>query len=328
MNRVVVFEVIGASPAETRDRQPEIMRAPRRHDLPGSTITCRFGDHARLRDRAALLTFEISDCHRSADPGSVSSSGCIVLINTTLLSDGCNGRSWICTLFARPLLDRSRDRRYPSAPLTSAENGGAAVVIVLSSIRAKKQALNWRVTAVCGVLILSMTFVWTGRADADEFGTYAGSAGPLADNYTHTYCYGPGLNTGLYNNVDGRMSNLDVQTLFTDSYGSCNGTNTDVVFLDADLPSGVFGQYVCVDRVDGDSSKCDQSEVTFDPDYINGYGTQDDQQASKTACHEIGHSVGTGHGTTDCTISGYYPSLITYGSHHVAHIDSQTISYS
>lgn len=160
---------------------------------------------------------------------------------------------------------------------------------------------------------------------ADPFGIGGSTSGWRADDYNHTFCHGAGLDAALFDNVDGRMANLDVQTTFSDSLIGCSGV-TDVTFLDGNLATGYRGLYVCNDlRV----STCWASTVTLDPAEIN-LGANDEHDTSKTACHEIGHSVGLTHGgTTDCMRSGEAPSPpatanVQYDAHHVGHINSQS----
>lgn len=187
---------------------------------------------------------------------------------------------------------------------------------------ASSAAFRWLATSLTtlGLVLLSGTM-----STADPFGIGGSTGGWRPDNFTHTFCHGPNLDVALFDNVDGRMSNLDVQTSFTDSLVACDSA-TDVVFLDANLSGTLRGQYVCQQLI---GSVCEDSEVTLDPAQLN-IGDNDEHDTSKTACHEIGHSVGLTHGgTTDCMRNGEAPSPpssvnTTYDSHHVAHINAQS----
>ncbi len=97
--------------------------------------------------------------------------------------------------------------------------------------------------------------------------------------------------------------------------------------FDADLPGSTRGKAPCEDY---DNGYCDQYYVTLDPAQIN-VGSNDD--ADKTVCHELGHTVGLTHGsgggdggTDDCMISGERPSTNSqyerYSSHHKEHINA------
>ena len=162
-------------------------------------------------------------------------------------------------------------------------------------------------------------------AEADAFGTGPPNGGYHADNTTHTFCHGSGLDVELIGNVDGRMANLDAQTIYSDSLTGCTSA-TDVIFLDGNLPTNTRGTYVCTDLSTTGSLVCEQSRITLDPAEIN-IGNNDEHDTSKTACHEIGHSVGLTHGgTTDCMLNGESPAPpnsahLLYNGHHVSHID-------
>ena len=71
---------------------------------------------------------------------------------------------------------------------------------------------------------------------------------------------------------------------------------------------------------------CTHSHVTLDPAEIN-IGGLDEEDTSKTACHEAGHSVGLIHGgVLDCMRNGEIPNGLeewrTYEGHHRFHINS------
>lgn len=106
-----------------------------------------------------------------------------------------------------------------------------------------------------------------------------------------------------------------------DFWGACD-TTVDVKWLDANLPDGYRGQYECI-SLNTSTLICTASKVTLDPDELN-IGTGDHEDKQKTACHEVGHSVGLQHGDTkpDCMRNGEIPDLSVqwrrYGSgHHI-----------
>lgn len=84
----------------------------------------------------------------------------------------------------------------------------------------------------------------------------------------------------------------DATTSFTSSCDLSGWAETDVVWFDGNLQSGVRGQAVCEDF---DGNYCDQYYVTLDPAQLN-IGGNDDADTTKTACHELGHTVGLTHG--------------------------------
>lgn len=117
---------------------------------------------------------------------------------------------------------------------------------------------------------------------------------------------------------------LDQTTDMTSQAQSCLNY-TDVWWYKADLPAGVRGQRVCV--VVGDiPSVCDRSNVSIDFAEVD-IGSNDWEDRRKTACHELGHSVGLNHDTASCMISGEIPSVgeqwRRYSSHDVGHINAQ-----
>ena len=170
------------------------------------------------------------------------------------------------------------------------------------------------------------TIANTPPVRADAFGVGPPNAGWFADNATHTYCWGGGFNVALQNNAEYAMSvSLGNGTDITESFQGYNCTlATDVVWFDADLPEGVRGQYVCADFIGGDV--CGQSTVTLDPVFLN-QGDNDEEDTTKTACHEAGHSVGLTHSATatDCMRNGEVPNADVQwrrcNQHHKDHIN-------
>jgi len=162
----------------------------------------------------------------------------------------------------------------------------------------------------------------------DEFGTSDGDTGPFADSAIHEYCWGPGFDAALKDNATAAFVNLDAQTDMSDSFlPVCNVTTTDVWWFDADLPGTVRGQYKCVTWVVFDSI-CNSSDITLDPAQIN-IGDFDQLDTTKSACHEVGHSVGLTHitGGDDCMMNGQIPNenaqYQRYNAHHVGHINGR-----
>ena len=88
--------------------------------------------------------------------------------------------------------------------------------------------------------------------------------------------------------------------------------------------SRIRGSYQCIILSNG---ICNHSHVILDPAYLNGVGGDDDEDTTKTACHEAGHSVGLTHidGGSDCMRNGELPFpdeiYYTFNPHHIAHIN-------
>lgn len=171
-------------------------------------------------------------------------------------------------------------------------------------IRTRQRA---RAAMAAALLVVGLGVVPVARAD--PFAAGPPDSGPLADSALHNYCWGPGFDVALRDNADYAMqTSLDGATDMSDQFvATCDAVNTDVWWFDADLPDGIRGEYKCVTWVTL-NVKCNSSDVTLDPVQIN-IGNFDEEDTSKSACHEVGHSVGLTHGgSTDCMLSGGIPN--------------------
>ncbi len=172
-------------------------------------------------------------------------------------------------------------------------------------------------------------------ASADAFGGCYGlesSQGCVPDNFNHWYCFSGTVNSNIRTAFINAMVNLDTQTSYADFAESagCNNVTDLVVVQDTSL--GARGQYACEGF--NINNHCEQATLRFNP---NNLPTANDR--TKTACHEIGHSVGLKHGIVsgpnadnafpaynDCMWSGSIPSGLDfdgYNAHHVAHINAR-----
>jgi hypothetical protein len=170
-------------------------------------------------------------------------------------------------------------------------------------------------------------------ASADAFGGcygFASAQGCVPDNFNHWYCFSGAVNTNLRTAFATAMTNLDNLTryaAFVEGAG-CNGVTDLVVVQNTALP--LRGQYTCeAKNAFGD---CERATLSFNP---NNLTTANDRV--KTACHEIGHSVGLKHGITDgaspdngsytdCMKSGAITAGLDfdgYDAHHVVHINNR-----
>lgn len=179
-------------------------------------------------------------------------------------------------------------------------------------------------------LVLSLILP-SATALADPFGSLDTTVGtgPKADSFRHTYCFGVGFDANLQDNASYAMqTSLDAATDMEDLYlATCGATTTDVFFLDANLPPGWRGSYGCVVWVSA-PTVCDSADVTLDPAEIN-VGSNDEEDTTKSACHEVGHSVGLTHHDSpydDCMLKGEIPNTNvqyrSYSAHHVGHINA------
>ena len=196
------------------------------------------------------------------------------------------------------------------------------------SIRAVHRESRSYGRAVVAALILATMAIAVPPALADNFGTNDSTTGPFADDASHDYCWGPGFDAALKDNANNAMSNLDIQTVMTDLYqANCDVVGTDIWWFDADLPPATRGLYHCVTWVTY-GSICNSADVKLDPAEIN-IGSNDELDTTKSACHEVGHSVGMAHSGTDddCMRSGEIPNTNVqyqqYNSHHRGHINDR-----
>lgn len=124
------------------------------------------------------------------------------------------------------------------------------------------------------------------------------------------------------------MNNLRQQTGMTEEQVQCDAQFTDVVVQSRDL-GGSRGQYECLDRSSVNQNVCLMSAVRYDGTRINAEGPQDYLQGNrdKTACHEIGHSVGLKHHESPyegCMVSGRVQAgHRDYNGHHRWHINNR-----
>lgn len=194
------------------------------------------------------------------------------------------------------------------------------------AVKTKERRTVLRFAATVVVYIWCSQF-GTPIAAADAWGTDTTDTGQHPDGSWHSYCWGSGFDSTLQDNASfAESDSLGGPTEATVQYFStCNlsgSGETDVVWLDDNLPGDTRGETYCEDY-DGDY--CDQSYLTLDPAEINE-GSNDEADTTKTACHELGHTVGLTHNnTTDCMIGGERPSLSTiyetYTAHHKWHIN-------
>jgi hypothetical protein len=95
-------------------------------------------------------------------------------------------------------------------------------------------------------------------------------------------------------------------------------STTDAVIMVSNTAAtgvGVRGSTVCTKVASG---RCDSAIIRLNSDLLTDY-----TQRRKTACHEIGYTVGMSHDGAygGCMVSGT-SSASKYSSHHVAHVNA------
>ncbi|MEY4390936.1 MAG: hypothetical protein RLZZ400_679 [Actinomycetota bacterium] len=176
------------------------------------------------------------------------------------------------------------------------------------------------ILAACCLSLLAVS-----EARGDDFGTNTSDTGPFADDASHTWCEGH-LNyvPSWFDPMQDAMDNLDSQTDMTTGAPTSCYTSTDIwydVYGSSVLGLNVRGRSMCrVALTVG--TVCGSFIVQLNSDLLSTYSSR-----RKTACHEIGHTVGLSHSsiltsTSDCMISGDY-TFHTLNSHHVSHINSK-----
>jgi hypothetical protein len=195
------------------------------------------------------------------------------------------------------------------------------------------------VGAALGALALSGSAL---PAHADPFGTGQGNPSWMADDLAEDYCFsGPqwSSNAGVAEMVNAAMGNLDSQTGMSRQQQSQCTTSTDIVWI-INTTMIHRGTATCARR--GAAFMCNQYIAEINPDVIRGQVPPGAPSLSyevnlfKTTCHLVGISVGLQYGTTkdDCMILGDVSlkpastQWFTYNAHHVAHINSHTLSTS
>lgn len=171
------------------------------------------------------------------------------------------------------------------------------------------------------------------RAQADEWGpVVAPDVLFYTDNSTLTYCFTQGFDpfraVGDYamSTID---STTDLVSQFPTTPQNCEFRETDIWWLNFNLPAGVRGRAVCQWVASWDDTLCKSDDLQIDIAEID-IGNFDWEDRRKTACHELGHAVGLQHGTSSgagsCMILGEIPNTNLqyrrYSSHHInSHIN-------
>lgn len=175
--------------------------------------------------------------------------------------------------------------------------------------------------------LLTASASWSS-ANFDPWGTNTPATGAHPDGSSHSYCFQP-MDSGAKENVRNAENfalddRTDARVVFHRECDYVGGSETDVSWDTVSLPGTTRGKAYCEDF---DNGKCDQFYAELDLAELRK-GPHDGGDITKTACHELGHTVGLTHHSSGygCMISGEMPnanvSWRRYVAHHRAHINA------
>ena len=181
-----------------------------------------------------------------------------------------------------------------------------------------------------GVAVLAMAIaaavsplgpVTANTASADEYirRPESDQTGSKPDNWETTYCWSSGFTTSALRTAGtAALNNLDAQTSYYPTFQSSCNSITDVQWRTFSAPN-LWGQEAC--QYYNAAEECEQSFVYLDAGEMST-GHWSASMMQQAACHELGHSIGLTHNTTDCMLTGVTPdgTLRTYSDHHVWHM--------
>lgn len=164
-----------------------------------------------------------------------------------------------------------------------------------------------------GLVLLSCP---AGSAAADEYAIGPVRGGWKPDNIDHYWCFGSSMAGKDLVKASYRkaLDNMVAQTKMREFRDDgCGPTQTDVIFQERDL-SGARGAYYCDNMADPYPDRCARAIVVMDINQIIIEASPGDVEKNrdKTACHELGHSLGFTHHLPEydgCMVRGN----ITYG---------------
>jgi len=169
------------------------------------------------------------------------------------------------------------------------------------------------------------------------------------DTGSHSFCFKAGFTNGWKPYANAALNNLVAQSIVEISYNStpCTTANIDARWGLAPPDADYFGSAICLpgwnDTVVNGVTICGSKNIDLGATAILN-SPSPGAQATKTSCHELGHSVGLRHynssdnpvtvvlgypGSIDCMRSGTWTTgwnngigeWDQYHYHHVAHIN-------
>lgn len=165
-------------------------------------------------------------------------------------------------------------------------------------------------------LVASAAVMGAGApAQADNFG---GCYGPLTDqgcvpdNFNHWYCYDESvgaISQTYRTQIVAAMVWLHDNTSYDQFFepnGVCN-TVSDVVWQVTTAVAPNRGDYACLSF--NSAGRCEQARLRLNPNLLTNTANR-----RKTACHELGHSVGLAHGQFGASTPEYYDDCMRTGS--------------
>lgn len=176
-----------------------------------------------------------------------------------------------------------------------------------------------------GILAVASATAATVAVVAIQPAATAHQSGWRADNTSHVWCFGDSTEgkPAVREAMEYSMNNLDGQTQMSEvGPGGCDSL-TDVQFAEGFVGNGVRGEWRCISF--NNNGVCFKSRVTLNKDIIDRDDGPYELNLKKTACHEVGHSVGLDHHprpgdcmVTDAVLEGH----IFYIDVHINAINS------
>lgn len=176
----------------------------------------------------------------------------------------------------------------------------------------RQSAVALAVVSIAGMVIAT-------EASANTYGPSENNNLPFPDDRNHTFTY-VGLEPAYDQAANwARVEALGNGTNMTEEYVGGTASYIDVFVYDEYYGGTQRGFYQCVSR--HPSGNCDTSDVVMNNSVLN---SQSQNNKTKTACHEIGHSVGLGHTslTDSCMIEGSSEN-IRFSDHDKNHINGR-----
>lgn len=193
---------------------------------------------------------------------------------------------------------------------------------------------RYAITASVALVTLSLTLV-APQASAD---TWPFNSNFLPDKGNHIYCYSTAapptsaVRTQIANAMAYMHNNTSAKRSFHSTCDLGGEGQTDLVWQEVSLSSGAIGDARCV--VKWSSGRCDRYLTRLNGPLVRSHyssSTYENRQFRKTACHELGHTLGLDHYpspyNSSCQRSGWTGTISdswtrTWTAHHRGHINA------